>query len=350
MKNIIAVLMIVSFLSSSAQAFSVFAVKKEGTKKGPVKSFIEQKRLEREQENAVKNDINEIKNVLKCLTEYSNEHNVEKVLTLYDKSYRSFDGFNYETFTKMLKETFEAYDNLTYESDIQGINLYKDKAVVTLVDTTHATLSSPKAKKNADENSDMSTGYLEGECNYAIYLQKINGCWKIIGDNVISEITSIKYGSAREYPMEFTAPMNAPYDSDYCLTLKMTPKKHTKVVASLGKEEILYPSAEPRDVFRKLPKDGILERVVHSNENGFNEYAIASVGITKMDVAQDLSVIEFQMTGLAFLMQRVNLYKDINPLREVKKDKENTLKDTDKAKDKSEPEKEDKKDNVKNKG
>lgn len=321
MKNILTILMILSMLSSNAFAFSLIS-KDESGNKSSIKTYISEKSEEREIAAKKRKDIKEIKKLLKQLVEYSNEHNVEKVATLYDKKYRSFDGFKYDTFVKMLKETFEVYENLTYKSSVKDIILYEDKAVVNLIDTTTATLSSKKDdKKQQLALPDINTGHLRGECNYAIYLQKINDEWKITGDNVISEVTSIKYGSAKEYPMEFSAPLTVPYDSEYCLTLKMKQKKGDKVVASLGKEEILYPSAEPKDVFRKLPKDGILERVVRSNKKGFNEYAIASVGITKMDVAQDFSIIEFKMTGLAFLMQRVNLYQDINPTREVKEEK-----------------------------
>ena len=326
MKKTVAILMILTMLNSNAWAFSFFK-KDNKENKNTVKSFFIKKAGQDKVCAQNASDIREIKEVLKLLTKYSNEHNVDKIVTLYDKSYRSFDGFNYDTFIKMLKETFDAYDDITYKSDIQSIQLYGDKAVANLVDVTTATLESKntqeKVKKITD--SELNSGSLEGECNYAIYLQKINNEWKIIGDNVISEVTSVKYGSAKNYPMEFLAPLSAKKDEEYCLTLKMPVKKGIKVVASLGKEEILYPSAEPEDIFRKLPKDGILERIVRANKDGYNEYAMASVGITEINLAQDLSMIQFKMTGLAFLMQRVNLYTDLNPVREEKKDKKENV-------------------------
>ncbi len=325
MKKIFTVLMILCMLGSNAWAFSLFK-KDNSQKKNPIKEFFAKKDVKTDEYFQNDEDTKEIKNLLKLLTRYSNEHNADKIITLYDKTYRSYDGFDYDTFKKMLKETFEAYENITYKSKIESIHLYGDKAVANLVDKTSATLESKsmqeKVKKIAD--SDLNTGELEGECNYSVYLQKINDEWKIIGDNVISEVTSVKYGSAKQYPMEFLAPLSIAKDKEYCLTLKMPVQKGVKVVASLGKEEILYPSVEPEDVFRKLPKDGILERIVRSNKDGFNEYAMASVGITEISVAQDFSAIQFKMTGLAFLMQRVNLYTELNPLREDKKDKKET--------------------------
>lgn len=295
-----------------------------------IKKFIEQKKEERELERQKKEDIKEIKKVISLLTKYSNEHDSEKLATLYDKKYRSYDGFNYDTLLKMLNDTFDSYENLSYKSDLRSINLYGDKAVVNLVDTTEAVISSKSRKMNLKKvppEIDLRTGYLEGVCNYAIYLQKINDEWKIIGDNIISEVTAVKYGAARKYPMEFTAPLDVPKDSEYCLTLKMPVKKGVSIAASLAKEKIMYPSIEPEDVFRKVPKDGILERVVRSNKEGYNEYAIASVGITNTTISPDFSSLTISMSGLAFLMQRVNLFDDVNPVSEVKEDKEQDSKD-----------------------
>ena len=48
---------------------------------------------------------------------------------------------------------------------------------------------------------------------------------------------------------------------------------------------------------------------------------MASVGITKISAAPDLSLFEIKMTGLAFLMQRVNVYTKLNPTREDDKNK-----------------------------
>ncbi len=319
MKKIFAVLMILTMLNSNAFAFSLFKNKNNADKNSIKKTLTKQE----ENEVTCRQEVRQIKNLLAQLTRYSNEHDYNKIISLYDKSYRSFDGFNYDTFAKMLKETFEAYDDIAYQSKVESIHLYGDKAVANLIDKTTATLTNKTAQEKLKEinDSDLDTGVLEGECNYAIYLQKINNEWKIIGDNVISEVTAVKYGSAEKYPMEFFAPLTSPVGQEYCLTLKMPVKKGVKVVASLGKEEILYPSVEPEDVFRGLPKDGILERIVRANNDGFNEYAMASVGITEVNVIEDFSAIEFKMTGLAFLMQRVNLYRELNPVREVEKDK-----------------------------
>lgn len=317
MKKLITLLIITLMFSQEAFCLSYEVV--NSPKKSKFSAYIAKKRDEFSKKREQNREISEIKKLLKDLTKYSNEHDVKNIISLYDKSYRSFDGFDYDTFVKMLEETFDSYKNISYESHIKNIELNADRAIVSLVDYTRADLSAPDSEKI--KNNPMKDGFLFGECNYAIYLQKINNEWKIVGDNVISEVTSVRYGDARKYDMDFSAPLSVPKNSEYCLTLKTTPKKGQKIVASLGKAEILYPSVEPEDIFRKLPSDGVLERIVRSNKSGYNEYAIASVGITKIDVIEDFSAIRFQMTGLAFLMQRVNLYTPLNPVREKKEEK-----------------------------
>ncbi len=322
MKKILTILIILTLASSDAWAFSLFK-KQDDKKENPIKTFFTKNDVDVQDCICTdKEDVKEIKKLLKLLNKYSNEHDVEKIISLYDRSYRSFDGFNYDTFIKMLKETFESYEDLVYTSDVQSINLYGDKAVVMLIDKTRATIADEEAQKKIEEFQDFNlrVGYLEGECNYAIYLKKINNQWKITGDNIVSEKTSVRYGRARNYPIQLLAPLSVPKGEEYCLTLKMPVEKNIKVVASLGKEAILYPNVQPEDVFRGLPKDGILERIVRANKDGFNEYAMASVGIVKRDISEDFRAIELRMIGLAFLMQRVNLYTDLNPTREGEED------------------------------
>ena len=79
-----------------------------------------------------------------------------------------------------------------------------------------------------------------------------------------------------------------------------------------GNEKIINPPETSEPIFRKLSTDGILERIVRSNKIGKNEYAMASVGFTRANVADDFSSISFRMSGLAFVLKRVNM----NPLAE----------------------------------
>ena len=76
--------------------------------------------------------------------------------------------------------------------------------------------------------------------------------------------------------------------------------------ASINKENIVYPQTKSDDAFRKMPDDNILERVFLSNKDNVNEYAVASIGITRAENYTD-NQIRVYMGGLAFIMTRINV-------------------------------------------
>ena len=55
-----------------------------------------------------------------------------------------------------------------------------------------------------------------------------------------------------------------------------------------------------------MPDDNILERFFTSNKDNVNEYAVASVGITRAENYTD-DKIRVYMGGLAFIMTRINV-------------------------------------------
>lgn len=64
-----------------------------------------------------------------------------------------------------------------------------------------------------------------------------------------------------------------------------------------------------------------MERVVKANNNGINEYSLASVGITEISLNEEKTAINYQMSGIAFLMKRVNIYTNKNTVDKKHVDK-----------------------------
>ena len=321
MKKILTAIIALIFITPNAHAISLFKKNSENTTMQSVRSFVAKKTLEYEVKSELKEQEKQIQKVLDEILNASNAHDVQTIAKHYDKSYVSYDGFKYDTFVEMMEETFKTYKDISYKSDVKNITISGDEAFVNLIDYTSATLQNDDSKKEKMQFSpELSVGYLEGVCNYVIHFKKNRGEWKIIGDTIIYEANSVKYGAAKDVKMELSAPIKTKRGEDYCVTLKMSDLKKTKAIAALGNEMIIYPSNEPKEIFRKMPSEGILERIVHPNKKGLNEYAIASIGLTKIDLLEDLSAIRFQMTGFAFLMQRVNFYDEKNPINENKKE------------------------------
>lgn len=240
-----------------------------------------------------------IKRLISKMDKYSNAHNIKKLKTLYSPDFKSWDGFNFDEFFSLVETTFNSYSNVQYKVKTKKIEIDGNNAQVALFDRTTGTLAS------TGENG-LNFGDLSGDCDYIAYLKKVGGKWLFTGDYVISEKTSLKYGDARDIKMEINAPEKVNLGDEYSIILQMERPKDLFVIAALAREEIALPPIRAEEIFRKVSSEGDLERIVYANKEGKNEYAVASVGLTRVQVDEDLSSIKFQMSGLAFLMSRVN--------------------------------------------
>lgn len=266
--------------------------------------------------NKNKTDKLQIRELLYNLNKYSNAHDTNKIKEFYSKDYISYDGFDRNAFIAAIKDTFETYPDIIYKSKIKSIQVFDNWASVQLTDTS---ISEKQALTQAIINNKpvldkKIEGVMESICDYVVYLKKTAGRWEIYADSVIAESTSIKYGNAKDLKMDIISPLIVKQGEEYCISLNVENKpKNSLMLASLSREEIKYPPKMPVDSFRKVPKNGILERVVKANNNGINEYSLASVGITEISLNEEKTAINYQMSGIAFLMKRVNIYanKDV---------------------------------------
>jgi len=295
MKKIILLLAII-ISTTSAQALEwKFWNKEKSEYKSVFKGFIGHARLENAEKASVKEFLNK-------LEEASNSHDLESLKTYYSKDFRSMDGFGYDTFFTMVEETFKVYTDITYNTTVKSIDVYGDWATIALHDIICAEVANPN-QINTKENM----GKLEGVCDYVLYLKQEGGEWKVISDHIIAEETSLKYGEARGINMKLGSPLHIDNGQEYTISFKMDCPKDTFALASLDREVIMYPPNKSEESFRKLPLEGILERIVHSPGNGLNEYAIASVGLTRLYYGEENDSLGFKMSGLALLMKRINV-------------------------------------------
>lgn len=255
----------------------------------------------------------EIKRTLTELEKYSNEHNQDKIKTFYSKDYISHDGFDYNTFLLSIKETFQTYPDISYKSKIKSIDIMGDYAAVEITDSAKSTKQAVTQAivNNKPVPNQKLNGNMESKSRYISFLKKTGGKWLIYSDDVITEETSIKYGNANDIDIKLYTPPSVKGAEQY--TIKLTASKKPKnviMLASLSKEEIKFPPALPNDIFRKVPSDGTLERIVYANKKGVNEYALASAGLTEISLNEERTAINYRMSGMAFLIKRVNVRFD----------------------------------------
>ncbi len=254
----------------------------------------------------------EIKSLIKQHNKALSNHDIEKIKTFYDENYKSTDGFNLDDMSKMLEQTYSAYKNIKYQTKIISINTDDNWALVQLKDRTTASVYPTEIKEIKKEKM----GKLEGISIYNMYLKKEHDSWKIVQDDILIEQTSLKYGIANKMDMDLIAPYQVKNNEEYDLSLKINKPDDIIALASISREEITYPPQDYKEKFRKIPELGELERVVRANNKNKDEYAVASIGLTKVSVNEAQTKARIEVLGLAYLMKRVNMDK-ISNLNEV---------------------------------
>lgn len=256
-----------------------------------IKRFSWKNRLQRSSEA-------QIKSFYKNFSKYSEKGDVEKLKSLYSDSFVNNDGFDKTTIFKMMIDSIDSYKDLTYKTDIEKINVEENYAVVDL----HEFAMGSTSKQNANTGD---YGLLSSDMYYTDYLQKEGTKWKIMSTEIKSERIMLKYGEAKNMPIDIYAPRLTPADTNYEVTVKLSSPDGVMVIGSIANEQILYPQVQKKDVYKPFKSDE-LSRVLKSNTDGNNEYATVTIGITR--VSLEPPKVSFGMTGIAFVMSRVNVY------------------------------------------
>ncbi len=253
-----------------------------------------------EQNRIYKINYNDIKAVINQQTVYTNKYDLDGLSSLYAKDFTNSDGFNKEVYFKLIKDTWETYPDIIYKTHINNIEFSDNYATVVVDETAIAT-----SKETVGELSVIGELYSTSKCVY--FLEKQGTKWVISSEKILDETSTLKYGNARYSKIELSAPKQIGANQDYTATLKVTAPKDSAVIASISKENIVYPQTKAEDAFRRLTGDNILERVFHSNSENVNEYTVASVGITRAEPTYTPDEVRVYMGGLAFIMTRVNV-------------------------------------------
>lgn len=296
MKKILSVLILLNFMMVPSYAFNIgkFEIKKPQFKKVEFKKPEFKKSPERE--------------VLALLKEHNKameRHDIAKAKSFYSSDYKSSDGFDLEELASMLDKTFKSYSNLKYKTKINKVVVFDDYAIAEVSDVTTALIYPDEKKQNKEK-----AGYLTGKSAYNVYFRKKDGAWKIFFDDILMEETNLKYGVANEIKMELQAPLFVEGGHEYDLALKMDKPQDIIALGAISNEEIIYPPSDYQEKFRRIPAEGELERIVKANKKNLDEYAVASVGFTRVSVNEEVTKAKIEIIGMAYMMKRVNMLPD----------------------------------------
>ncbi len=240
---------------------------------------------------------------------YSSKNNIEKLKELYSDDFINNDGFNKKTIFKMMEMASGAYKDVSYVTDIESIKVDGNYAVVKAYE-----IATGETIKVIDKLQD--TGTISSEIYYTDYLKKEGNKWKIVASYVNSEKVELKYGEAKNMVVDVVAPQTVPEGSEYEISITTKTPDGVFAVGSIVNEPIVYPQVQAKDVFRSIKSES-LSRILKANTENNNEYATISIAITRAQIEPPSVVLN--MTGMAFVMRRVNV---LSVNKNVKFDKE----------------------------
>ena len=258
--------------------------------------------LQKPQQEKCLNPKSEIKKVFKLHQKYTNEKNIEGLNFIYADKYINFDGFNKEIYLKLADKTWQTYRNLKYKSVIKDIGFTDDNQAIVEVEEYISGLSYVGTKYLKD-----GFGYLDSISKCIYILEKINGRWQIVSDNIFFENTTLNYGSAKLKNWELVSPLQVKAGDSYDIILNVSADKNSMVVATIGKEEVTYPQISAEEIFRNLSDDNTLQRVVKANSRNLNEYAVTFFVIMDTNNSNDIETLKMKVSGVGIGMNRVNI-------------------------------------------
>ena len=283
MKRILFTLLIASFIIQPSYAF---------TENFSIKNLFQNK------------DERAVTKLLKSQVRYANKTDFDKFIATYDPQYVNGDGFNLDVYSKLVKEIWDTYDGIEYGIKINNIDIDGNKAIVELVETAYAEI---KVSKVYD-------GELKSNSTALYTLEKKDGKWKVVSDTVLDETTSMLYGDAKGLDVKLTVPELIDANTDYTASLEFLPPNETLAIASIASDKVEYPQKPTEEIFRPLPEDNILERILTSNNENADEYVVASIGLTKSKVTD--ASLKLSLTGFGYTIKRVNVNHDVTQKNE----------------------------------
>ena len=241
----------------------------------------------------------DITNLFKKVDNYALNKNIKKIKEFYSEDFVNNDGFDFDTFFKSAKDSLNGCNYKVIETKIQSISVNDDYAVAHVIENSEGETLKPT-------DGIEGNGLVLSSSEIYYYLQKKNRKWVITSMSVIDESTSILYGTAKNVYFSLNVPTQVKSGSEYLATLSFAPMKDMLVTASLTAEPIKYPYAKQKEVFKTVKGDGILERYLTANSQNYNEYVVATIGISNPKlIAENFSM---NLSGSAFVFRRVNVF------------------------------------------
>lgn len=245
-------------------------------------------------------DVNSVQEVLKDLMTASNRHDLEGVLRHYSANFSSGDSLNLSDIRGLIKNTWQMFPDIRYDSQIMEIRVSGNWATVESLDTATATAK-------VDPVVSSKPGIMKSRSRGMLYLHRIGKTWEIISDATLFEKATIVYGPFEGVDIDLETPEQVFAGDSYTAKVKVGVPSGNIAFATLTQEPLTYPQHSSKDKFRTLSSDKTdLERIFKANGTNNNEVVTATVGFT--EIGQDEQERPtINLKGILTVVKRVNV-------------------------------------------
>lgn len=239
----------------------------------------------------------EITNLFKKIDNYTEKQDLRKLKEFYDDNFINNDGFDKDTYFKAVKTAFDNYKYTSANTEVKNVAVFDNYAIALVTENSEG-----KTLKDGENDN----GLIISSADIYYYLTREGRKWKISSATVMDEKCSILYGEAKNIYFSLNVPLQVKAGSEYTSSLSFQPTKTHIVMAALSNEPITFPSQGlKKESYKTIKNDGILERILISNKDKYNEYAVASIGITAPEL--NGTKITVKLVGTAYVIRRVNV-------------------------------------------
>jgi hypothetical protein len=249
------------------------------------------------------------------LVQASNTHSMEDILKHYSAQFMSGDNLTIAQMRDMIRETWDSYPDIIYNSTPIEIRVYGDWATIETLD--HSVATAPP-----DKNIMPGVpGKMVSDSRSQLFLRKTGNSWEVTSDSTIWEQAIIRYGIGEDLPITLSAPEQVKAGESYSAKLQVKIPDGTFSIATMDNQELTFPHPKVNDKFRALEgENNELQRVLKANTDNRNEIVTATFGVTYIE-QKNPEKPSLLLNGIATIVKRVNVVPTTND--EVAKGMEN---------------------------
>lgn len=257
-------------------------------------------------------DYGNVIKITKKMCRLANKNKISELGEFYSKDYKSFDGYNKEEILKIYEIANKLYPNTKTKEKITKIETEND-FIKVYIDEVSTTKINVEGEDTAYASKDKVKGEMKSTSSYSMTFKEEDGVFKVVSDEIYSEITDIRYGEAINADFEMEAPKAIKPGEEFTVKTTLEMPEGRFVVGSIGHDKIVFPSEKYLDPFRAVNKTGILERVMIANEEGKNEYANSTFTFIAPYTAKkdDETKKGASVSGMGIYIRRLNTVKEV---------------------------------------